>query len=132
MAELTRTATPTSIVNTNEPPPDPDAADTWESSLGDGRNSRHQVFAVLLIDDHNQQWMVPYSSIAFGKGKFNGNEFIFRCALDHVYDVVLQGPQLQYAIEKLAAGKRETLHTRGAGTTSIKFVEVRQEAESAD
>jgi hypothetical protein len=115
-----------------EPLNDPEPDDSYESHLGDGRNARHQVYAVIMIENDGSQWVIPYGTVCFGKGKENGKEFRFRCVLDeHLYEVTVEGPQIQYAVEKFAAGKRETWHCRGHGTERIRVAEVKEAKPTA-
>lgn len=113
-----------------EPLNDPEPEDSYEAQLGDGRNARHGVWSVQIIENNGKLWMIPYGCIEQGSGQLNGNTFRFECVLGEVvHEVVIEGPQIQYAVDKFSAGKRESWHTRGAGTTTIRVRALRKAAK---
>jgi hypothetical protein len=98
------------------------SGEDYEAPTGDGRNSRHQLFAVLLADDLKLQWLIPYGAVVLGRGPVNQSPFVFvfSAGRDELYEVTVEGPQIQYAVEKFAEGKRVSWHANGEGTTSIR------------
>jgi hypothetical protein len=107
--------------NGKKPPPEEVfQEEVVDSPQRDGKNSRHQVFSVILFADDGKQYMVPYGAIVLGVGPHNGENFSFCFAAgEDLYEVRIEGPQIGYGIEMLAAGKRCTWHTRSPATTSI-------------
>ena len=98
-----------------------------ESTLGDGRNAYHQAMAILITDDAKDMWLIPYGSIILGVGPHGGRTYRFKFyAGEDLYEVHVEGPQISYALGKLAMGRRATWHPFGAGTKSITVRKVEQ------
>ncbi len=113
-----------------EEPLDP-SGDSWEELSGDGRTSRHQVFGVQLIDERKQMVFIPYAAIIWGEGQFNGTIFTFQFARgDQLWEAEIRGSvNLQYVVDKLTSGKRESCRVNGHTIESITWRQVRNEKE---
>lgn len=102
--------------------------DSYEDMAGTGRNSRHQVFAVQLINERGEMAVVPYSAILWGSGRFNGEEFRFEFARgEELWEATIRGSaHLQRVVDKLTAGKRESIRCAGSVVESIAWRAVPQ------
>jgi hypothetical protein len=95
--------------------------ESWEEPGGDGRTSRHQVFGLQLIDEKKRTVFIPYSSIIWGEGVFNGKIFKFEFARGkELWEVVIEGDlELQQIVDKITAGKRESVRVNGDSVTGL-------------
>jgi hypothetical protein len=99
--------------------------ESFEAPTRDGRNSRHQVFAVLLEADDGKRYMFPYGGIIFGEGLLDSDAFSFFASVgEQLFLVTITGPEITKGIDFLATGKRESWHTRAEATRSIKVERV--------
>ncbi|WP_020474520.1 hypothetical protein [Zavarzinella formosa] len=107
----------------------PEDDDSIESLAGDGRDSRHQVLAVQLVQQSRDSRAVLYGSI-IGTIDYNPSKgvhwhFEGKNGLERV-DIA--GRLLDRIYDKLTCGKRETIKVNGDSVTSIAFSKV-EEAE---
>lgn len=108
---------------------DPDAEDSWESPTGDGRINRQQVFALQLIDEQKRMVVIPYSSIIWGEGQFNGKSFRFEFVRgDDLWEAVIEGNlELQRVVDKITAGKRESVRVNEETVRRVVWSAVQKE-----
>jgi hypothetical protein len=107
-----------------EPPADPDS---WEEPSGDGRTAKHQVFGVQLIDNKKVIGGCPYAAIMGWMGEWNGTTFRFWYSFgDKVMEATITGEigTVQYIVDKLTSGKRESVRVNGTTITSITVKEM--------
>jgi hypothetical protein len=100
--------------------------DSFEEPSGDGRSSRHQVFGLQLIDARKAMIFIPYASILFGEGEFNGHSFRIEFARgDQLWQAEIRGSvNLQYIVDKLTSGKRESCRVNGTTLEEITWRQV--------
>ena len=111
----------------DEPPSDPDS---WEELAGDGRTAKHQVFGIQLIDGRKVIAGCPYAAIVGWQGEFNGTAFTFWYAFgEKLMEATITGEvgTVQYVVDKLTSGKRESIRQNGTTISSITVREMPQE-----
>ncbi|WP_020476228.1 hypothetical protein [Zavarzinella formosa] len=100
----------------------PTEDDSVESPAGDGRDSRHQVLAVQLVQLTRNARAVLYGSIV-GTIDFSpsvGVSFSFE-GKDGVESVLITGRLLDRVYDRLCSGKREICRVNGDSITAITF-----------
>jgi hypothetical protein len=99
--------------------------DSFEDSHGDGRWSRHQVFAVQLIQENRNATAVTYASIhspiEFNPSK--GIKFTFE-GIDGQWKVEIKGNNLERIYDRITSGKRESVRCNGQNVTAIEITKV--------
>lgn len=94
--------------------------DSYEEMTGDGRSSRHQVFAVQLVQANRNAQAVTYASIhsTIDYDPSRGIRFRFEND-DGVFEVRIEGNSLDRVFDKLTCGKRESIRVNGNTVMAI-------------
>lgn len=104
-----------------------------EDSDGDWRHSRHQLFALQVVDDDGTFWVLPYGNIGFQRlGKPGLVTIRLQDADGARWDLVLKGDSgnregFDRLLRQLCAGKREQIRPKPGLIASVRFVEVEEE-----
>lgn len=85
-----------------------------------------------MIDSRKQMIFIPYAAIIFVKGAFNGTTFRFEFARgDQLWEAEIRGcVSLQNIVDKLTAGKWESIRTNGETVESIEWRQVVEPEDS--
>ena len=106
-----------------------DGGDCTETLQRDGRECRHQVFSVQLVKENRDAQAVIYSSIhspiRFDPSR--GISFQFEGAGQQLYDVRIEGGNLERVFDKLAEGKRVSIRENGSSVMRISVTAAAEE-----
>ncbi|WP_020469677.1 hypothetical protein [Zavarzinella formosa] len=108
--------------------PVPNDDDSIESPAGDGRDSRHQVLAVQLVQASRNARAVLYGSITstIDYDPSKGISWVFESE-DGQERVLITGRLLDRLYDRLCSGKREVARVNGDTITAITFEKVVQD-----
>lgn len=102
--------------------------DSVESPAGDGRWARHQVFAVQLVQANRNAQAVTYASIHSTLDYVPSRGIRFRYENDDgMFEVLIEGNNLDRIFDKLCAGKMELIRVTGETVTAITVRAVKKD-----
>lgn len=96
--------------------------DLIDDARAPGRNSNIHLGALLVQDNAGEVWFIPYGCFLpekAGKVKEGARRLYFAKDDEQRYEIEIQGPQAQYLVDMIAAGKRASIRPGPPEVTSI-------------